>query len=163
MKFSKKVFEKATPAILKECSALLIKIVQTNIKRGLFKKAPWGSPLADETIKKRTQSKGKVLSFTTPLYETGEFVRGFIAKKISWNKVKVFSTGQSNKIIKAFSFYWSQDGKGRNVFRKDQSTTTSKNAEQQVVDLATKRYAAVFHKSVKKMVRHLQSQASRKR
>ena len=162
MKFSKKTFEKATPAILKECSALLIKIVQTNIKQGLFKKAPWGSPLADETIKKRTQKKGRVLSYTTPLYETGEFVRNFVAKAVSWNKIKVFSTGQTNKVIKAFSFYWSQDGKGRNVFRKDQKGG-GKTAEQEVVDLATKRYAAVFHKSVKKMAKHLQTQANRKR
>jgi len=159
MKLNIKKLEKATPAILKECATVLIKIVQRNIKNNLFAKAPWGSPLAPDTIKRRAKKRKNGVSIpqiNTPLYETGKFMNEFTQKTAVWNKVIVYSTGKAKNIIRAFSHYWSSDGKGRNVFRKDQPSGAGGDVEKRLTDIANKRYAKVMRVEAKRFAKQLQ-------
>ena len=166
MKLNYKKLEKATPKILKECAGILIKIVQKNIKGNLFKRKPWGSPLADETIKRRVKKRNAGTSIPqlhTPLYETGKLMKGLISQVVKWNKIKIFSTGKSKKIQKAISHFWSQDGEGRNIWRKDQPSGEGKDLEAKLFDVANARYAKIMRVEAGKFAKYLQRKVNKRR
>jgi len=80
----------------------------------------------------------------------------FTQKTAVWNKVIVYSTGKAKRIIRAFSHYWSSDGKERNVFRKDQPSGAGGDVEKRLTDIANKRYAKVMRVEAKRFAKQLQ-------